>query len=70
MRVDLCLLPSLDHEVIQVLDCYSPLECSTLIARDREDNNRMEEYLGKGKYLLLVFYLYRRILIVYHIKDR
>lgn len=31
MRVDSCVLPPLDCEVIQVLEFFFPLECSTLI---------------------------------------
>lgn len=31
-RVDSCVLSPLDHEVIQVLECFHPLESSMLIA--------------------------------------
>lgn len=55
-KVDLCFLFPLDHEVIQLLECFLPLKSSILIAWNHEDNNRVEEYLGKRKYLLSIFH--------------
>ncbi|CAI8612141.1 unnamed protein product [Vicia faba] len=43
VRLYSCVLLTLDREVIYVLECFCPLECSTLITREREDNNRVEE---------------------------
>ncbi|KAI5415962.1 hypothetical protein KIW84_041121 [Lathyrus oleraceus] len=37
VRVDSCVFPPLDFEVIEAMKCFLPLECSILIARDRED---------------------------------
>lgn len=34
MRVDSRVLPPLDCEVIQVLECFRPVKCSTLITQD------------------------------------
>lgn len=58
VRGDSRVLPYLDSEVIHVLDCFFPQECNTLITRDREDDNEMDEYLGKSKYFLSAFPLY------------
>lgn len=49
VRVDSCVFPPLDCEVIKALKCFLPLECNILIARDRDDGNGVEEYLGTRK---------------------
>lgn len=70
VRVDSCVLPPVDREVIHYLEHFLSLECNTLITRDREDDNGVEEYLCKGKYVLPSFYLCRRALIIYHTHER
>ncbi|CAL5214842.1 unnamed protein product [Lathyrus oleraceus] len=52
-RVESHVLPPLDRKVIHTLECFRPLECIILIARDSEDDdseddNRVKEYVGGG----------------------
>lgn len=49
VRVDSRVLPPLDREVLQALECFFPLEFNIFISRDREDGNIVEEYIGKSK---------------------
>lgn len=49
VRVESRILPPLDHEVIQALECFFPMEYNILIPRDHEDGNKVEEYLDKRK---------------------
>lgn len=49
MRVDSDVLPPLDREVIEALECFFPLECNNLIARGRDNDNGVDEYLGKSR---------------------
>lgn len=44
------MCPSLlDHEVIEALKCFHPLESRILISEDRGDGNGVKKYLGKRK---------------------
>lgn len=49
VRMDSCVLPSLDREVNHTLESFLPLECIIVIVRDREDDNRVNEYLSYNK---------------------
>lgn len=50
--VDPHVLSPFDRIVVEVLECFRPLDSIILINRDHEDGNEAEEYLGMEKYFL------------------
>lgn len=53
-RVDQGGLLPLYCEVIQILRCFPPLECSVLIIWDHEDGDRVGSYLGMKRIRFLI----------------